>query len=96
MTYEKVLKVFGDYLNIDTDSEILNTSRGRMVVYWESCHNTWVTTRLAQTPEELRDILRERYEQFQSYEFSQANKRDPDPEERKEISHMGAELAAQC
>lgn len=96
MTYEKVLEVFRDYLNEDADSEVLSTSRGYMVIYWESCHNTWLTSRVAQAPEELRDILRERYEQFQSFNFSQARKRDPDAVEREEIKRMGAELASQC
>lgn len=96
MTYERVLEVFKDYLSADKDSELLNTSRGYLVLYWESCHNTWVTARLVQEPEELRDILRERYEEFQSYQFSQARKRDPDPVEREEIARMGAELAAKC
>ena len=96
MTYEKVLGVFRDYLSEDKETEILNTSRGYLVLMWETCHNDWITTRLAQDPEELRDMLQERYEEFYSYKFSTEHKRDPDKKEREEINRMGAELAAQC
>lgn len=96
MTYEKVFEVFKDYLNEDADCEVVSTSRGYMVVYWESYIDTWVTTRLAQTPEELRDILREQYENFLSFEINQARKREPDVVEKEEIKRKGAELASQC
>ncbi len=96
MTYEKVLEVFKDYLNKDADCEVVNTSRGYMVVYWESYIDTWVTTRLAQTPEELRDILRTQYENFLGFEISQIRKREPDVVEQEEIRCKGAELADRC
>ena len=96
MTYEKVLEVFKDYLDKDTDCEVVNTSRGHMVVYWESYTDTWVTTRLALTPEGLRDILRTQYENFLSFEISQTRKREPDVVEQEEIKRKGAELADRC
>ena len=44
LTFEKVLETFGDYLAQDKSCEVLNTSRGHLVVDWESCKNDWVTS----------------------------------------------------
>ena len=96
MTYERVLEVFKDYLSEDRDSEVLNTSRGYLVVIWESRADGWVTAKLAEDPEDLRDYLQERYEDFLGYKLSQERDRDPDAVERKEIKRMGAEHAARC
>ena len=96
MTYEKVLEVFGDYLSKDKDSEVLNTSRGYLVLMWESCFHNWLTTKLAQSPEDLRDLLQERYEDFLSYKITQDRERHPDKKEQEEIKRMGEELAARC
>lgn len=67
MTYEKVLEVFKDYLSEDDSCEVLTTSQGYLVVDWSSRKNDseWVTSRLCQTPEHLRDVLRSRYEEYQ-------------------------------
>ena len=46
LSFEKVLEVFGDYLAQDKACEVLTTSRGIMVVDWESCKNNWVTSQL--------------------------------------------------
>lgn len=96
MTYKKVLEVFKDYLSKDKDTEVLNTSRGYLVMIWESCVDGWVTAKLAEDPGDLRDYLQERYEDFLGYKLSQERDRDPDAVEKKEIKRMGAELAARC
>ena len=57
MTYEKVLEVFRGYLTEDDSCEVLTVSRGYLVVDWNSCKSEWVTSRLCQTPEHLRDVL---------------------------------------
>ena len=73
MTYNKVFEVFQDYLSEDKDTEVLNTSRGYLVVMWETSDGDWVTSRLAEDPEDLRDLLQERYVDFHSFQFSNGN-----------------------
>lgn len=96
LTYEKVLEIFRDYLTSDDACEVLSTRRGYLVVAWESCKNNWVTSRLCQTPEQLRDVLRIRYEEFQGYQLTNGYKREVTPQEEQDIQRMGAALAAQC
>ena len=43
LTFEKVLETFEDYLAQDKSCEVLDTSRGHLVVDWEGCKNHWVT-----------------------------------------------------
>ena len=38
MTYNKVFEVFQDYLSKDKDTEVLNTSRGYLVVMLSLIH----------------------------------------------------------
>ena len=96
MTYNKVFEVFQDYLSKDKDTEVLNTSRGYLVVMWETSDGDWVTSRLAEDPEDLRDMLQERYVDFHSFQFSTEHERAPDKKEREKNQRMGAELAARC
>ena len=65
LSFEKVLEVFGDYLAQDKACEVLTTSRGIMVVDWESCKNNWVTSQLCPTPKKLLSVLRPSYEEYQ-------------------------------
>ena len=76
--------------------EVLDTSRGYLVVDWESSKNNWVTSRLCQTPEQLRDILRSRWEEYQGYRLTHGYKRDVSEQEEQEIKRLGADLAAKC
>ena len=64
MTFENVLEVFREYLSEDSSCEVLDTTQGYLVVDWESNKNNWITARLCQTPEQLRDTLRSRWEEF--------------------------------
>lgn len=96
MTYEKVLEIFQGYLTEDDSCEVLSTGRGYLVVNWSSCQNQWVTSWLCQTPEYLRDVLRSRYEEYQSYLLTNGYKRDVLPQKDQEIQRMGAALADLC
>lgn len=92
MTYNKVFEVFQDYLSEDKDTEVLNTSRGYLVVMWETSDGDWVTSRLAEAPEDLRDMLQERYVDFHSFQFSTEHERDPDKRNGKRSSVWGRSL----
>lgn len=97
-TYEKVLEVFKDYLTEDDSCEVLLASRGYLVVDWTSGReeSEWVTSRLCQTPERLRDVLRSRYEEYQGYLLTEGYKREVLPQEERRVQHMGEVLANLC
>ncbi len=96
LTREKVLEAFSDYLAQDDSCEVLHTSRGLMVVDWESCHKDWVTCQLCLTPEKLLEVLRSSYEEYQGYRLTDGYERDLTAQEEQDIRRMGAELAARC
>ena len=79
MTYDKILEVFADYLSQDDSCEVLQTSRGYLVVDWDSIADRWITSRLCEAPQQLRDVLRTHYENFQGYTF--AYRQGPDNEQ---------------
>ena len=96
MTFENVLEVFREYLSEDGSCEVLDTSRGYLVVDWESSKNNWVTSRLCQTPEHLRDVLRSRYEEYQSFKLTGGYKRELLPSENVDIQLMGEAMVERC
>ena len=98
LTYKKVLEVFKDYLAEDDSCEVLTTSQGYLEVDWSSrkSDSDWVTSRLCQTPEHLRDVLRSRYEEYQGYKLTGGYKREVLPQKEQDIQRMGAALAERC
>ena len=97
MPFEKVLEVFADFLDGNKSYDVLQTSRGCMVVNWECCvQNDWVTGQLCRTPEFLRDILRFSYVDYQGYRITGGYQRDLTKQEEQDIGRMGMELAARC
>ena len=96
LTFDRVLEVFSDYLDEDKSYEVLRSSRGCMVVNWENYENDWVTVQLCQTPEDLRDILRFSYVEYQGFRLTDGYQRDLTEQEDMDIEQMGIELAARC
>ncbi len=96
LTFEKILEVFKEYLSEDKSCEVLHTSRGYLVVDWESEADRWITARLCRTPEHLRDALRSHYEEYQGYLLTGGYKRELLPSEDIDIKHMGEALAERC
>ena len=98
LTYEKVLEVFKDYLAEDDSCEVLIASQGYLVVDWDTRKrdSDWVTSRLCQTPEHLRDVLRSRYEEYQGFKLTGGYKRELRPSEDVDIRLMGEAMAARC
>ena len=97
LTFERVLEGFGDYLAVDKSCEVLRCSRGCMVLNWENClQNDWVTAQLCPTPEDLRDILRFSYVEYQSLRLTDGYKRDLTELEVQNIENMGLAIAARC
>lgn len=97
LTFEKVLEVFGDFLAENKSYDVLQTSRGYMVVNWECCvQNDWVTAQLCRTPEDLRDVLLFGYVERQSFCLTDGYKRDLTDQEEHDIERVGLKLAARC
>lgn len=98
LTYEKILNVFQEYLAEDDSCEVLTTSQGYLVVDWNSrkIDSEWVTSRLCQKPEQLRDVLRSRYEEYQGYQLTGGYKRELLPSEDVDIQLMGQVMAERC
>ena len=98
MTCEKILEVFKDYLTEDDSCEVLQSSQGYLVVDWDSRKkdSDWVTSRLCQTPEQLRDVLCSRYEEYQGFKLTGGYKRELLPSEDAAIQLMGKAMAERC
>ena len=74
MTFENVLKVFGDYLREDTDLEIVLTKRGYTVMCWDNTLADWSNTDFCATPEKLRDSLLDFYMSFAELKMTSAKR----------------------
>ena len=70
LTNEIVLKVFSDYLNRDTDFEVVLTSRGYTVMGFDNHRQDWNTVDFCPTPEALRDSLLNAYVSFRELEIT--------------------------
>ena len=57
LTHEKVLKVFGPYLDADPDYEVVKTSRGYTLLAWNNRREEWFSAEFCKTPESLRARL---------------------------------------
>lgn len=96
MTYEKVLEVFADYLSKDDSCEVLQSSRGPVVLDWNSGKTEWYSVQLCQTPARLRDVLRSHFEEYQEFLFTDGYKQEVTEQQSEEAKRLGAELAARC
>ena len=83
LTNEIVLKVFSDYLNRDTDFEVILTSRGYTVMGFDNHRQDWNTVDFCPTPEALRDSLLNAYESFRELEITGGDRDLTEKEEAK-------------
>ena len=75
-TFEKVLEVFKDYLAEDNICEVILTSRGYTVMYWDEKLNNWYGVEHCETPEVLRDELLNAYNNFIEHKFTLSRRSD--------------------
>ena len=64
LTFEKVLDVFKEYLGKDTVCEVILTSRGYTVMYWDEKLNNWYGVEHCKTPVIMRDAFLESYSNY--------------------------------
>lgn len=95
LTNEIVLKVFSDYLNRDTDFEVVLTSRGYTVMGFDNHRQDWNTVDFCPTPEALRDSLLNAYESFRELEITGGDRDLTEKEEEKLAKERDA-LTALC
>ena len=84
LTHEKVLKVFGPYLDADPDYEVVKTSRGYTLLAWNNRREEWFSAEFCKTPESLRDALLDAYVNYLEYVVTDED-RDPTEQEMREI-----------
>lgn len=95
LTNEIVLKVFSDYLNRDTDFEVILTSRGYTVMGFDNHRQDWNTVDFCPTPKALRDSLLNAYESFRELEITGGDRDLTEKEEAKLAKERDA-LTALC
>ena len=95
LTNEIVLKVFSDYLNRDTDFEVILTSRGYTVMGFDNHRQDWNTVDFCHTPEDLLDSLLDAYENFRMMEITGGDRDLTEKEEAKLAKERDA-LTALC
>ena len=95
LTNEIVLKVFSDYLNRDTDFEVVLTSRGYTVMGFDNHRQDWNTADYCPTHEALRDSLLNAYESFRELEITGGDRDLTEKEEAKLAKERDA-LTALC
>jgi len=95
LTNEIVLKVFSDYLNRDTDFEVVLTSKGYTVMGFDNHRQDWNTVDYCPTPEALRDSLLNAYESFRELEITGGDRDLTEKEEAKLAKERDA-LTALC
>ena len=85
-TFEKVLKIFRDYLDCDLEEEVLPCREGYLRVTWNGDSRYCVDGILCRTPEELFEVL---LSDYRSYEEIQVTKG------RREVTEDDEKLAEQ-
>lgn len=97
LTYERVLEVFREYLEEDRLCEPVSTSRGYIVMLWDSCLGRWYDFEDAPTPEALRDVLLGNFREYQMDQRFDLRERDePTEQERRQVEAMCRVLLERC
>ena len=95
LTHEKVLKVFGPYLDADPDYEVVKTSRGYTLLAWNNRREEWFSAEFCKTPESLRDALLDAYVNYLEYVVTDEG-RDPTEQEMREIQKKRQAMYEEC
>ena len=95
LTFEKVLEVFGDYIEKDTVCEVITAKQGYTVMYWDVKLEEWYGVTYCKTPEVMRDTLLESYSDYLEQSYTQ-NRRNLIDEEQVEIKTACEKLYQDC
>lgn len=94
LDFDKVLEVFHDYLTQDTICEVIKTSRGYTVLYWDTCAENWYATIHCKTPQVMCDTFLKAYSELLNFQYTKG-RRDLTPEEEQTIDKQLAHLQEQ-
>ena len=95
LTFEKVLTVFGEYLQQDPLYEVVSTRHGYTLMAWEPERNAWYSAEYMATPEALLNSLLDAYANFMEDQITD-NERDLTEQETAEIKSQCDLLRAKC
>ena len=95
LTFEKVLTVFGEYLQQDPLYEVVSTRHGYTLMAWEPERNTWYSAEYMATPEALLNSLLDAYANFMEDQITD-NERELTQQETDEIQRQCSLLRAKC
>lgn len=95
MTIEKVLNVFSGYLKQDTAVEVLETTRGHVVMVWDSRMKDWSDVYHCPNAEALMNTLLFCKVVFDEYCFTRGE-RDLMDDERAQIARKRQEMQRLC
>ena len=95
LTFEKVLTVFGDYLQQDSLYEVVLTKHGYTLMAWEPVRSTWYSAEYMATPELLLESLLDAYASFMEDRLTD-NERDLTEQETNEIKRQCDLFRAKC
>lgn len=99
LTFEKVLEVFADYLEQDTEYEVVLTKHGYTVMWFNEVGKEWYDAQYCETPEDMRDELLDAYKNYLEYTTTRsrrAEKEDVTEQEAAEIQAKLDELEEKC
>lgn len=95
MTTEKVLDVFSGYLKQDTAIEVVETTRGHVVMIWDSRMKDWSDVYHCPTAETLMNTLLNCKEIFDEECFTRGE-RDLTDDEQAQITRKRQDMQQQC
>ena len=95
LTFEKVLTVFGDYLQQDSLYEVVLTKHGYTLMAWEPARSTWYSAEYMATAELLLESLLDAYASFMEDRITD-NERELTKQETDEIQRQCSLLQAKC
>lgn len=95
MTIEKVLNVFSGYLKQDTAVEVVETTRGHVVMIWDSRMKDWSDVYHCPNAEALMNTLLNCKEVFDEKCLTHGN-RDLMADEQAQVARMRQEMQRLC
>ena len=95
LTFEKVLTVFGDYLQQDPLYEVISTRHGYTMMAWEPARNTWYSAEYMATPKALLNSLLDAYANFMEDQITDSE-RELTQQETDKIQSQCNLLRAKC
>lgn len=95
LTYETITTVFADYLNEDTDYEVVLTRHGYTLMGWDRCREDWNNVVFCPTPEALLDALLDSYASFAEMKLADGE-RDLTLKEQAQIETECQVLRRKC